>query len=208
MSVRRRPLAGSTALTDAAVCSFWYGLTLSPWRLSVVRGTQLPQRVGAHVLGRNSGTHGWLRWSVTNKLIPVRPGWRGDIGRVTRKNSAKARWGGGVVECKSGLDGRQTSGRGCSDGRRRLLVLIRPYTEPVTPLGRQRDSAAAASRGPCSRTEQRDPRLAEVERHQQTDSSKFSCPAWTPLSSSGSCPGKGPVKCSQHLVASLWEPQR
>ena len=33
MSVSRRPLA---ALTDAAVCSFWSGLTLSPWRLSVL----------------------------------------------------------------------------------------------------------------------------------------------------------------------------
>ena len=144
MSVSRRPLAGSTALTDAAVCSFWSGLTLSPWRLSVVRGTQLLQRVGAHVLGWNSGTHGWLRWSVTNKLIPVNlhvphellfpalehvlgralcsvhcirpshsgshrgqswggwlyrgPGWLGDMGQVTRKNSAKA-WG--VAECKS-----------------------------------------------------------------------------------------------------------
>ena len=85
MSVSRRPLAGSTALTDAVVCLFWSGLTLSPWRLSVVRGTQLPQRIGAHVLGRNSGTHGWLRWSVINKLIPVRPGWLGDMGRVTKK---------------------------------------------------------------------------------------------------------------------------
>ena len=55
---------------------------------------------------RNSGTHGWLRWSVTNKLIPVRPGWLGDMGRVTRKTPRKR---GGVVECKSGLDGRQAS---------------------------------------------------------------------------------------------------
>ena len=39
------------------------------------------------------------------------------------------------------------------------------------PLGRQRDSAAAAGWGPCSRTEQRVPRLAEVERHQQIDPS-------------------------------------
>ena len=32
------------------------------------------------------------------------------------------------------------------DGRYCQLVLTRPYAEPVTPLGRQRDSAAAASR--------------------------------------------------------------
>ena len=72
MSVSRRPLTRSTALTYSTVCSFWSGLTLSPWRLSVIRGTQLPQRVGVHVPGRNSGTHGWLTWSVTNKLIPAR----------------------------------------------------------------------------------------------------------------------------------------
>ena len=71
MSVSRRPLAGSTALTDATVCSFWPGLTLSPWHLSVVRGTQLPQRVGAHVRRWNSGTHCLLRWSVTDKLLPT-----------------------------------------------------------------------------------------------------------------------------------------
>ena len=35
-------------------------------------------------------------------------------------------------------------------------------------LGRQRDSAAAASRGPCSQEEQRDPLFVKVERHQQT----------------------------------------
>ena len=39
-------------------------------------------------------------------------------------------------------------------------------------------------------------------------SSKFSCPAWTPLASFESRPGKSPVKCSQHLVVSPWEPQR
>ena len=63
---------------------------------------------------------------------------------------------------------RRSLSRDCSEGRHCLLVLIRPYAEPVTPLGRQRYSAAAARRGPCSRKEQRDPRLAEVVHHQQT----------------------------------------
>ena len=40
ISVSRGPLAGSTTATDATASSFWPGLTLSPWRLSVVRGTQ------------------------------------------------------------------------------------------------------------------------------------------------------------------------
>ena len=71
ISVSRGPLAGSTMATDATASLFWPGLTLSPWRLSVVRGTQLPQRVGAHVCRRNSGTHCLLRWSVTNKLLPI-----------------------------------------------------------------------------------------------------------------------------------------
>ena len=46
-----------------------------------------------------------------------------------------------------------------------LLVLYRTYAEPVTPLGRQRDSAAAVRRGPCSLGIQRDPRSTEVEHH-------------------------------------------
>ena len=70
MSIRRGPLAGSTKATYATASSFWTGLMLSPWRLSVVRGTQLPQRVGAHVLRSNRGTHCWLRWSVTYELLP------------------------------------------------------------------------------------------------------------------------------------------
>ena len=70
LSVSRGPLAGSTTSMDATACSFWPGLSLSPWRLSVIRGTQLPQRVGAHVHRRNSGTHCLPRWSVTDKLCP------------------------------------------------------------------------------------------------------------------------------------------
>ena len=71
MSIRRGPLAGSTVSTCVTASSLWTGLMLSPWRLSVVRGTQLPQCVGAHVLVSNRGTHGWLRWSVTYELFPT-----------------------------------------------------------------------------------------------------------------------------------------
>ena len=71
ISIHRWPLTGSTVSTRVTVSSFWTGLMLSPWRLSVVRGTQLPQCVRAHVLVRNSGTHSWLRWSVTYELLPV-----------------------------------------------------------------------------------------------------------------------------------------
>ena len=62
ISIHRWPFAGSTVSTRVTASSFWTRLMLSPWRLSVVRGTQLPQCVGAHVLVRNSGTHSWLRW--------------------------------------------------------------------------------------------------------------------------------------------------
>ena len=65
------PLAGTTSSARGAACSFWTGLMLSPWRLSVARGTQLPQCVGAHVPLGNSGTHGWLGWSVTLQLSPI-----------------------------------------------------------------------------------------------------------------------------------------
>ena len=71
MSIRRGPLAGSTMSTCVTASSFWAGLMLSPWCLSVIRGTQLPQRVGAHVLKSNSGSHCWLRWSVTYELLPT-----------------------------------------------------------------------------------------------------------------------------------------
>ena len=69
--IRRGLLAGSTVATCVTASSLWTGLMLSPWHLSVVRGTQLPQCVGAHVLGSNRGTHGWLRWSVTYELFPT-----------------------------------------------------------------------------------------------------------------------------------------
>ena len=65
------PLAGTASSARGAACSFWTGLMLSPWRLSVARGTQLPQCVGAHVPLGNSGTHGWLGWSVTLQLSPI-----------------------------------------------------------------------------------------------------------------------------------------
>ena len=69
--IRRGLLAGSTVTTCVTASLLWTGLMLSPRRLSVVRGTQLPQCVGAHVLVRNRGTHSWLRWSVTYKLFPT-----------------------------------------------------------------------------------------------------------------------------------------
>ena len=77
----------------------------------------------------------------------------------------------------------------CIDGHRCLLVLTWPYAEPVTPLGRQRDSAAAASRGPCSQKEQWDPLFAEVERHRQIVANSISCRPWTLPSTLGSSPG-------------------
>ena len=70
MLIRRGPLAGSTMATCVTASSFWTGLMLSPWHLSVVRGTQLLQQVGAHVLRSNRGTHCWLGWSVTYELLP------------------------------------------------------------------------------------------------------------------------------------------
>ena len=66
-----RPLAGAAVVARVTACSFCTGLMLSPWRLSVARGTQLLQCVGAHVPLGNSGTHGWLRWSVTLQLLPI-----------------------------------------------------------------------------------------------------------------------------------------
>ena len=57
-----------------------------------------------------------------------------------------------------------------------LLVLNRTYAEPVTPLGRQRDSAAAVRRSPCSPGEQRDSRLTGVERHPAAVSNTAACP--------------------------------
>ena len=67
------PLAGTASSARGAACSFWTGLMLSAWRLSVARGTQLPQCVGAHVPLGNSGTHCWLGWSVTLQLSPIQP---------------------------------------------------------------------------------------------------------------------------------------
>ena len=63
------------------------------------------------------------------------------------------------------------------------LVLDRTYAEPVTPLGRQRDSAAAVRRGRCSLGIQRDPRSTEVERHLVVVASRVSYPRITQLSS-------------------------
>ena len=70
-TVTRWSLAWMAASARDAACSFWTGLMLSPWRLSVARGAQLPQCVGAHVSLGNSGAHSWLRWSVTLQLLPV-----------------------------------------------------------------------------------------------------------------------------------------
>ena len=65
VAINRGPLAGATVSARITASSFWTGLMLSPWRLSVVRGTQLPQCVGAHVPLGYSGTLSRLRWSVT-----------------------------------------------------------------------------------------------------------------------------------------------
>ena len=83
--------------------------------------------------------------------------------------------------------GHQKISRGnyCGGESRCLLVLFRTYAEPVTPLGRQRDSAAAVRRSPCSPGEQRGPRLTGVERHPATAASTVSCPQRTEPSSLG-----------------------
>ena len=64
-TVTRWSLVWMAASARDAACSFWTG------RLSVARGAQLPQCVGAHVSLGNSGAHSWLRWSVTLQLLPV-----------------------------------------------------------------------------------------------------------------------------------------
>ena len=76
--------------------------------------------------------------------------WREETGVQSGKRSQKTL--GGVWPGADVCQQKTSRWIDCSDGRRPLLVLIRPYAEPVTPPGRQRDLAAAAGWGPCSRT--------------------------------------------------------
>ena len=71
----------------------------------------------------------------------------GDMGRVREDESGDV-GGRPLPDC----DPKRTSrGIHCGDVCYCQLALNRSYAEPVMPLGRQRDSAAAVRRGPCSR---------------------------------------------------------
>ena len=81
------------------------------------------------------------RWSHRERLAG------GDRRRVGDEESGDAGGRLTLARCRSEED---LSLDLHGDVRYCQLILNRSYAEPVTPLGRQRDSAAAASRGPCS----------------------------------------------------------
>ena len=175
----KRPTRGSRAIPGPAVRWRWRRGTTTAWKW----WAGSPRTVGP--------------WRALTTLWGT--GLTGDVRLVPSCALGGRRqasgWGGGVrrhlvAPDPSPMSVKRTSRWiDCIDGRRCLLVLTRPYAEPVTPLGRQRDSAAAASRGPCSQKEQRDPLFAEVERHRQIVANRISCRPWTLPSTLGSSPG-------------------
>ena len=67
-----RPITCRAPGPGATVRSLFTGLMLSPWCLSVTRGTQLLQLVGVHIPLRNRRTLSRLGWSIIHqKLYPV-----------------------------------------------------------------------------------------------------------------------------------------
>ena len=142
ISAGLRPITSGAPEPRATVRSLWTKLKRSPWCLSVIRGTQLPQPAGVHI-AQNRGTRSRLGWSITHHRLPLglhgleegvlpvlhhglhsrrssHHGWSGRNGRDSRLGRCRQRQ---VLRQEVGLSKVQKSGLTGTEQRQVLLVL-------------------------------------------------------------------------------------
>ena len=132
ISAGLRPITSGAPEPRATVRSLWTKLKRSPWCLSVIRGTQLPQPAGVHI--GQSITHHRLPLGfhgLEEGVLPVlhhglhgrrssHHGWSGRNGRDSRLGRCRQRQ---VLRQEVGLSKVQKSGLTGTEQRQVLLVL-------------------------------------------------------------------------------------